>query len=217
MKKKRLTKRIPQVDARAIGLRIRRTRKKCGWNLYDFEEVTGIRRKTLACYECGSRVPLLRNGLAIRKRYGREWKRVAVLPFVDQSVVPTLDEARTAVDEWITDYHHTSHSADDMGGMTPLEMWRTASTLRRADDDALLFLMHARGVYNPSSTVAFCKLLQNQSLRQRAGALALQGHLVGGRQVTAGYSCPASRAPSVPTQHRQPAMLCPRRRGFGCE
>ncbi len=70
-----------------------------------------------------------------------------MLRFVDQSVVPTLDEARTAVDEWITDYHNTSHSADDMAGMTPLAMWRTASSLRRADDGALLFLMHARGVY----------------------------------------------------------------------
>jgi len=83
----------------------------------------------------------------LRKRHGRDWKKIAVLRLVDQSAVPTLDEARTAVDEWATEYHHTVHSADDMAGMTPLEMWQTASSLRRADDRALLFLMQARGVY----------------------------------------------------------------------
>ncbi len=50
----------------------------------------------------------------LRKRYGREWKKVAVLKVVDQSAVPTLDEARGAVGEYVEEYHHTPHSADDI-------------------------------------------------------------------------------------------------------
>ncbi len=92
----------------------------------------------------------------LRKRYGRDWKKVAVLKFVDQRAVPSLDEARTAIAEWIADYHYTAHSAGDMDGFTPLEMWATASSLRRADDRALLFLMHARGIYRVGANgVAF--------------------------------------------------------------
>lgn len=83
----------------------------------------------------------------LRKRHGRDWKRIAVLRFVDTSDVPTLDQARIAIGEFIDVYHNTRHSADDMAGLTPLEVWHTAAQLRRADDTALLFLMQARGVY----------------------------------------------------------------------
>jgi len=92
----------------------------------------------------------------LRKRYGRAWKKVAILRFVDTSDVPTLDQARTAIGEYIEEYHHTPHSADDMGGRTPLEVWRIATRLRRADDQALLFLMQARGVFRVGANgVAF--------------------------------------------------------------
>jgi len=52
---------------------------------------------------------------------------------------------------------------------------------------------------DPSSTVAFRKSLQNRSLRHRAGALALQRRLFGGRPVTPACSCPAC-APPAPTR-----------------
>ncbi len=83
----------------------------------------------------------------LRKKHGRDWKRIAVLRFVDTSAVPTLDDAKQAVADWIDDYHHTSHTADDMGGRTPIEVWNTATSLRRAGDAELLALMQSRGVY----------------------------------------------------------------------
>ncbi len=83
----------------------------------------------------------------LRKRHGRDWKRIAVLRFVDTSDVPTLDQAQAAIGEYVEEYHNTAHTADDMANRTPLEVWQTATQLRRADDTALLFLMQARGVY----------------------------------------------------------------------
>lgn len=53
------------LDVNAVGLRVRKARKALGWNLYDMSRVTGIPRKTLACYECGARVPILRNAVTI--------------------------------------------------------------------------------------------------------------------------------------------------------
>ncbi len=83
----------------------------------------------------------------LRKRYGRAWKKVAVLRFVDTRDVPTLDQVRAATAESIEVYHRSPHSADDMGGRTPFEVWGTATTLRRAEDRDLLFFMQSRGVY----------------------------------------------------------------------
>ncbi len=56
---------VPVPARKEIGARIRRLRKDRWWNLYDMEAVTGIPRKTLACYECGARVPILRNAIRI--------------------------------------------------------------------------------------------------------------------------------------------------------
>jgi len=83
----------------------------------------------------------------LRKKHGREWKKIVVLKLTDASAVPTMAQARQAVADYILDYHNTAHSADDMAGRTPLEAWATATGLRRADDQALLFMMQARGVF----------------------------------------------------------------------
>ena len=83
----------------------------------------------------------------LRKKHGKDWKREVVLRFVDQSAVPTLEQARALVGQYIEEYNATPHSAEDMAGMTPLECWSTATSLRRADDDALIFMMQARGLY----------------------------------------------------------------------
>lgn len=53
------------LDAKVIGLRMRKARKALGWNLYDMSRVTGIQRMTLACYECGARAPRIRNAVRI--------------------------------------------------------------------------------------------------------------------------------------------------------
>ena len=84
---------------------------------------------------------------ALRRQHGKEWKRIAVLKFVDQSAVPTLQQAREAVGESIEIYHRSEHRGDGMNGQTPLAVWNTAGTLRRASEDELLFLMQARGLY----------------------------------------------------------------------
>ena len=55
------------LNAKAIGKRMRKARKSRGWNLYDMQGVTGIPRMTLACYECGARVPILRNAVTISR------------------------------------------------------------------------------------------------------------------------------------------------------
>ncbi len=61
--------------------------------------------------------------------------------------VPTLDEARTAVGEWIELYNHTAHSGQGMDQETPIAVWNRAESLRRASDEALVMLMQGRGVY----------------------------------------------------------------------
>jgi len=83
----------------------------------------------------------------LRKQYGKAWKKVAVLRFVDGSDVPTLDQARTAVAEYLEVYHNTAHGGEGMNGATPLAVWNEATSLRRAEPDALLMLMNARGLY----------------------------------------------------------------------
>ena len=82
-----------------------------------------------------------------RKRYGKDWKRVAVLRFVDQSDVPTMEQAREAVGEYLDLYHRSEHRGHGMNGATPLDVWQTAAHLRRAVENDLLFLMDVRGVY----------------------------------------------------------------------
>ena len=58
-----------------------------------------------------------------------------------------MDEARKEIADYIIEYHHRSHSADDMARRSPLEVWHTATSLRRAVEVELLFLMQARGIY----------------------------------------------------------------------
>ena len=83
----------------------------------------------------------------LKRKYGSEWKRHAVLKLIDQSDIPTLGDSRTRVGEWIELYHRSAHRGAGMNGRTPLEVWATAGTLRKAGDDQLLALMQARGVY----------------------------------------------------------------------
>jgi len=71
----------------------------------------------------------------LRIKHGRDWKKVAVLRLVDTSDVPTMDEAREAIGEYLTCYHNESHSGDGMQGRSPIEVWNDALTLRRAVDD----------------------------------------------------------------------------------
>jgi len=83
----------------------------------------------------------------LRKKYGRDWRKVAALKFVDLSDVPTLEAAREMVGDYMDIYHRSAHSGKDMRGQTPEAVWSTATTLRRAADDELTFLLNVRGTY----------------------------------------------------------------------
>jgi transcriptional regulator with XRE-family HTH domain len=50
-------KRRDVADAKAIGLRIRAARKSRSWKIRDLAEAVGMARQTVACWECGARVP----------------------------------------------------------------------------------------------------------------------------------------------------------------
>lgn len=83
----------------------------------------------------------------LRSQFGKEWRRHAVLKVVDQSAVPTLEEVRTRLGEWLDVYHRTPHLGQGMDRRTPLDVWRTATHLRKAVDNELTFLCDTRGLY----------------------------------------------------------------------
>lgn len=84
----------------------------------------------------------------LKKKYGAEWSRHAALRVVDKSHVPSLDDARTKVAGIIDTYHNRYHS--QLRKQTPLEKWKTAKSLRKADDAALAILMQTLGLYKVS-------------------------------------------------------------------
>ncbi|MBI4716593.1 MAG: transposase [Planctomycetes bacterium] len=59
--------------------------------------------------------------------------------------VPSLEESRKWVGEWIDLYHRLPHGG--LHGAAPLTVWGQATSLRRARDEHLLTLMQSRGVY----------------------------------------------------------------------
>jgi len=61
--------------------------------------------------------------------------------------VPTLDDARSRFADWLTVYHNSAHQGQGMDGKSPIEVWRTAATIRKAAEGELLALMQGRGVY----------------------------------------------------------------------
>jgi transposase InsO family protein len=83
----------------------------------------------------------------LRRLHGRDWKKLAVLKNVDQSHVPSIDAVREQFGEWVDLYHHAAHSGDGMNGASPLAVWSTATRLRRALEDELMFLLDMRGSY----------------------------------------------------------------------
>jgi len=166
---KRDTDRVACVDPRftgivtELGVELIYARPYAAWSKGIVERWFGTFHgqcgKTFATY-CGNSVlskpeclDAIRRGYStdekrrLRKQYGKAWKKAAVLRFVDGSDVPTLEQARGAIQEYLEVYHATPHSGDGMHGATPLAVWGQATSLRRAEPDALLMLMHARGLY----------------------------------------------------------------------
>jgi len=94
----------------------------------------------------------------LKSKWGKDWTKVVVLKYVDKSRVPTMDKARQAIGEYIDEYHNTVHSAEDLFDLTPLQCWRTATRLRRAGEQELMFLLQARGCYRVTGKGVTLKL-----------------------------------------------------------
>jgi transposase InsO family protein len=92
--------------------------------------------------------------------------------------VPTLDEARTPVGEWIDLYNHTEHRGID--GEKPVAVWNRAESLRRASDKALVMLMQGRGVYRVGKNGVSFKV-GSTTLTYGGSSVALRGFV--GRDV----------------------------------
>lgn len=84
---------------------------------------------------------------ALRRKHGREWRRVAALRLVDSSHVPSLEQLREQLSDYITCYHAAEHQGDGMLRRSPDEVWATATRLRRAVDAELAVLCQGRGFY----------------------------------------------------------------------
>lgn len=70
------------------------------------------------------------------------------LRFTDQTMVPTMDEARVLIGSYINKrYHVQPHRGRGCNGKTPLEVWRTLSSVRRVEDETLALLIGIRGLF----------------------------------------------------------------------
>ena len=94
--------------------------------------------------------------------------------------VPTLEEARTRIGQWIELYHCRLHRGDGMNGKAPLAVWATAERLRKAADTELLALMYTRGVYRVGANGVRFRV-GNTELGYGATSLALRRYV--GRDV----------------------------------
>ncbi len=135
--------------------------------------------KTFATY-CG-RSPQHKPECLKAIRAGRGRPAVGGLSCVDTSDVPTLDDAARRIGDYIDTYHRTPHTGDGMRGRTPLQVWATAGSLRKAEPDALAFLMGVRGAYKVTGngvtlTVGAARISYGRShpaLRRYAGRKVL--------------------------------------------
>jgi transcriptional regulator with XRE-family HTH domain len=92
-----------KLDARAIGQRIRAARNARGWRIADLAAAIGMAPQTVACYECGARVPLTRTlvvlAVALRRtvdwiltgRHGRNSVESPSVPRVPGASAPSGD------------------------------------------------------------------------------------------------------------------------------
>ena len=61
------------LDAKAIGARIRKARKARGWSLAELARRVSVQRMTVACWECGARVPKRESLVALVLRRKLDW------------------------------------------------------------------------------------------------------------------------------------------------
>lgn len=116
----------------------------------------------------------------LKKLYGNDWPKHVVLKLIDESAVPTMEEARTRISEYLDIFHRTAHRGNGMKGRTPLEVWDTASSLRLAVEDDLLCLMNVRGLYRVGANGVSLKIGE---ARLNYGGQSLKLRRWKGRQV----------------------------------
>jgi len=83
----------------------------------------------------------------LKKKYGRQWLAAAMLRFCDQNAVPGIDQVKSDFADWLLTFHHAAHSGAGMNGRSPIEVFHTATRLRKAQADQLAFLVSIRGEY----------------------------------------------------------------------
>jgi len=89
----------------------------------------------------------IRDGRCEPRASARADSRNSALHSVDFSAIPTLDQARQRVADYIDLYHRCEHRGEGMQNRTPLQVWATAQSIRKADPEALAFLCSIRGEY----------------------------------------------------------------------
>lgn len=83
----------------------------------------------------------------LRRRHGKDWRRVAGLRLVEASAVPSLEEVRAQLGDFVTCYHAAEHQGDGMFRRSPEEVWSTASRLHRGVESEIALLCQGRGNY----------------------------------------------------------------------
>lgn len=84
----------------------------------------------------------------LRSKHGKNWRGVARLQLVERAALPTMEQARKSIAEYLVRYHGTKHKGYGLDGRSPAACWvENQTSIRRAAEDELLFLMQGRGVY----------------------------------------------------------------------
>jgi len=94
--------------------------------------------------------------------------------------VPTLEDTRARIAEYLEWYHRRAHRGYGMDGRSPLAVWQTAEHLRRALADELAFLMDLRGDYRVTAN-GVRLTVGGASITYGARSAALRRHV--GRKV----------------------------------
>ncbi len=81
----------------------------------------------------------------LKKKHGNSWKRHAVLKLCDESDIPSLADVKQRVADWMESYHNLPHRG--LSGQTPMAIWHTATSLKRAINDDLVCLLETRGLF----------------------------------------------------------------------